>query len=162
MKAWHKFIRAERWASILAVVLIAVMFIYVTVLFAESVRAKSLLCSSQEYNVNGSIQRYLNQVQPASYSAAALDKQLGLLMGAANSNISSATALEQLFNRYSDILESYDLLIRCSAFCSSEGNPAHPLNGYCYKVLSQMYSINFTTIVELNMTKNSSNCPDIE
>ena len=148
--------------SILAVVLIAVMFIYVTVLFVESVRAKSQQCSSQEYDVNGSIQRYLNQVQPASYSAAALDKQLGLLIGAANSSISSATALEQLFNRYSDILDSYDLLIRFSTFCSSEGNPAHPLNSYCYKVLSQVYSINFTAIVELNMTNNSSNCPDTE
>ena len=79
MKARHTFIRAERWASILAVVVIAVMFIYVTVLFAESVRAKSQQCSSQEYDVNGSIQRYLNQVQPARYSTAALDKQLGLL-----------------------------------------------------------------------------------
>ena len=115
-------LRTFKWASILAVVLIAVMFIYVTVLFAESVRAKSQQCSSQEYDVNGSIQRYLNQVQPASYSAAALDKQLGLLMGAANSSISSATALEQLFKRYSDILDSYDLLIRFSTFCSSEGN----------------------------------------
>ena len=155
VKTRHTFFR-ERWASILAVVLIAVMFIYVTVLFAESVRAKSQQCS----DVNGSIQRYLNQVQPVSYSVATLDKQLGLLMGAANSSISSATALEQLFNKYSDKLDSYDLLIRSSAFCRSEGNPTHPLNGYCYKVLSQMYSINFTAIVELNMKNNSSSCPD--